>query len=198
MMEAIKALNPEALEALERRLIGVQERRQIRPSMAAWARYKGFEPAAHHLLIISEVEQFLEDPDLEVLLLHAPPGCAKSTYISHCFRRGTSPSIPQNNILFATHNGDFAQRWGRRVRSEITNEGECSAFPCRRPTPRPISSRCSEGGEYYAVGAGVGHQRLSCRPWACVTTCSAIVRMPGRIPSGKSAGIGTSTTLARA
>ena len=33
-------------------------------------------------------------------------------------------NYPKNNILFATHNGDFAQRWGRRVRGEITNESD--------------------------------------------------------------------------
>ena len=32
-------IKPEALEALERRLLDVHERRQIRKSMAAWARY---------------------------------------------------------------------------------------------------------------------------------------------------------------
>ena len=84
-MEAIAdipALKPEALEALERRLLGVQERRQIKKSMVAWARYRGFDPAAHHRLICEEVQAFLFDPELDVLLLHAPPGSAKSTYIS--------------------------------------------------------------------------------------------------------------------
>jgi hypothetical protein len=68
----LEKFKPEALEALERRLVGVQEKRLIRRSMAAWARYKGHEPAAHHTLIINEIEQFLEDPDMEVLLFHAP------------------------------------------------------------------------------------------------------------------------------
>ena len=39
-------LNPEALEALERRLLDVHERRQIRRSMAAWAQVQGLRAGA--------------------------------------------------------------------------------------------------------------------------------------------------------
>ncbi len=55
------------------------KRRSARRSLAEWARLRGFEPAAHHNLIIKEIEAFLEG-DNEVLLLFAPPGSAKSTY----------------------------------------------------------------------------------------------------------------------
>ena len=59
-------VKPEALEALERRLLDVHERRQVRKSMAAWARHKGFEPAAHHLLIMRELKQFIASDDYTV------------------------------------------------------------------------------------------------------------------------------------
>jgi hypothetical protein len=39
------------------------------------------EPARYHRLIISGIEAFLKSDD-EVLLLFAPPGSAKSTYVS--------------------------------------------------------------------------------------------------------------------
>lgn len=55
--------------------------RRIRTSLAEWARCRGFEPAKHHLFIINEIESFLASDD-EVLLLFAPPGSAKTTYIS--------------------------------------------------------------------------------------------------------------------
>ena len=57
------------------------KRRSTRKSLVEWARHKGFEPAKHHELIISEIESFLAGDD-EVLLLFAPPGSAKSTYVS--------------------------------------------------------------------------------------------------------------------
>lgn len=152
-MDAVK---PEALEALEKRLLDVQERREIRRSMAAWARHKGFDPAAHHLLIMNEIEAFLDDPDLEVLLLHAPPGSAKSTYTSWLLPPWYFSRYPQNNILFATHNGDFAQRWGRKARSEITNEGDALGISISPTNAAADQFSIQEGGEYYAVGAGVG------------------------------------------
>ena len=71
--------------------------------MEAWARYKGFEPAAHHLLIMRELEAFVFGNEFDVLLLHMPPGSAKSTYISALFPPWYFSSFPQNNILFATH-----------------------------------------------------------------------------------------------
>src|SRR5262245_31755441 len=43
-------------------------RRKVRLSLTEWGRHKGFEPAKHHLLIINEIESFLESDD-EVLLL---------------------------------------------------------------------------------------------------------------------------------
>jgi hypothetical protein len=49
------------------------KRRSARRSLAAWARLRGFEPAAHHQFIINEIEAFLEGDD-DVLLLFAPPG----------------------------------------------------------------------------------------------------------------------------
>ena len=36
------------------------KRRSVRNSLTEWARYKGFEPAPHHQLIIREIEAFLE------------------------------------------------------------------------------------------------------------------------------------------
>src|SRR3990167_10055388 len=85
-------------------------RRAIRRSFTDWCRYKGFEPAEHHRLIIDEIEAFLESDD-EVLLLFAPPGSAKSTYVSVLFPSWYLARYPRNSILAATHSVEFAQRW---------------------------------------------------------------------------------------
>lgn len=155
-MDALDALTPEKLDALERRLEGELLPHRIRRSMAEWARYKGFEPAAHHLLIIQELEQFIFNDELDVLLLHAPPGCAKSTYISALFPSWYFAQFPQNNILFATHNSDFAQRWGRRVRNDITVDGEMLGIAMSPTNAASDQFSLVDGGEYYGVGAGVG------------------------------------------
>ena len=138
----------------------MQEKRLIRKSFEAWCRHKLSDkdqaPAKHHLLIINEVEKFLEDPDLDVLLFHAPPGSAKSTYISHLLPPWYLARYPQNNVLFATHSGDFAARWGRKVRSEITNESDVLGIGINPQNAAADQFSIVEGGEYYSVGAGVG------------------------------------------
>ena len=97
------------------------KRRRVRLSLAEWARHKGFEPAKHHLLIINEIESFLAS-DEEVLLLFAPPGSAKSTYVSILLPSWYLTSNPTHSILAATHSSEFAERWGRRVRNDIASD----------------------------------------------------------------------------
>jgi hypothetical protein len=60
------------------------KRRSIRRSLVEWGRHKGFEAAHHHRLICDQIEEFLSTDD-EVLLLFAPPGSAKSTWLSVLF-----------------------------------------------------------------------------------------------------------------
>jgi hypothetical protein len=94
-------------------------RRRVRLNLAEWARLKEFEPAKHHLLIINEIERFLESDD-EVLLLFAPPGSAKSTYVSVLFPSwyvATHPtkSIGSNALMEKLERGtDFSNRLSNR------------------------------------------------------------------------------------
>ena len=83
------------------------KRRRVRLSLAEWARHRGFEPAKHHLLIINEIESFLAS-DEEVLLLFAPPGSAKSTYVSVLLPSWYLAGNPTHSILAATHSVEFA------------------------------------------------------------------------------------------
>lgn len=131
------------------------KRRSIRRSFTNWANYKGFHPANHHRLIIDEIEAFLDSDD-EVLLLFAPPGSAKSTYVSILFPSWYLARYPQNSILAATHSVEFAQRWGRRVRNDISLDRNILGI---EPDPSNQASdrwALTSGGEYYGVGAGVG------------------------------------------
>lgn len=155
-MPEAAAITPEELAAVERRLLEEQGRRQVKRSLESWARYKGFDLAAHHRLICNEVQSFLFNSDLDVLLLHAPPGSAKSTYISVLLPPWYLANFPQNNVLFATHSDDFAQRWGRRVRNELLNETAALGISLSPASGRSDQFALVEGGEYVAVGAGTG------------------------------------------
>lgn len=130
-------------------------RRRVRLSLAEWARYKGYEPAAHHRLIISEIESFLIGDD-EVLLLFAPPGSAKSTYVSVLLPSWYLANHPMHSILAATHNVEFAERWGRRVRNDIASDPTVLGIELAEDSKAAARWALTVGGEYYGVGAGTG------------------------------------------
>ena len=131
------------------------KRRSIRNSLTEWAIHKGFEPAPHHQLFISEIEAFLKSED-EVLLLFAPPGSAKSTYVSVLLPSWYLAANPAHSILAATHNVEFAERWGRRVRNDIAAEANVLGISLSEDSKAAARWSLTAGGEYYGVGAGVG------------------------------------------
>lgn len=131
------------------------KRRSIRRSLTEWCKYKGFIPARHHQLIIREIESFLAS-DEEVLLLAAPPGSAKSTYISQLLPSWYLSNYPAHSILFGTHSVEFAQRWGRRVRNDIAADSHVLGIELAQDSQAADRWALTSGGEYYGVGAGVG------------------------------------------
>ena len=105
---------------------------------------------AHHRLIIREIEFFLESDD-EVLLLFAPPGSAKSTYVSVLLPSWYLASHPTHSILAATHNVEFAERWGRRVRNDIAADENVLGIKrmgarCQRLSATPSSASPASTG----------------------------------------------------
>ena len=128
----------------------ILKRRRIRLNLVDWARCKGFEPAKHHQLIIEEIELFLDSDD-EVLLLFAPPGSAKSTYVSILLPSWYLANNPTHSILAATHSVEFAERWGRRVRNDIAADEHTSrVLPCPR-TAKPPRAGHSKAAENITV-----------------------------------------------
>lgn len=140
---------PEAARELLRR-------RQIRKSLTEWSRYKGIEPALHHRFIIKEIEEFIHGSAYDVLLLHAPPGSAKSTYLSVLTPEWYLANFPHHNILAATHSVEFAQRWGRKVRNDIVQDELVLGINMSPDNAASDRWALTQGGEYYGVGAGVG------------------------------------------
>src|SRR6516225_975085 len=89
----------------------LEERRAlaIRQSFIEWCRHCGFEPAAHHRLLISELEKVARGETVR-LAIFMPPGSAKSTYASVLF----PPWLLANancNILAASHTTELDRSW---------------------------------------------------------------------------------------
>jgi len=171
------------------------KRRSIRNSLADWARHKGFEPAPHHQLFIREIEALLKSED-EVLLLFAPPGSAKSTYVSVLLPSWYLAANPTHSILAATHNVEFAERWGRRVRNDIAVDANVLGISLSEDSKAAARWSLTAGGEYYGVGAGVGIS-ASAPISELVMIYSGPEKTPIATQLGRSAGIGMSMTSRR-
>lgn len=130
-------------------------RRAIRSSLTEWARFKGFDPATHHLYIVDQIEDFL-DSDEEVCLLAAPPGSAKSTYISRLLVSSYLAKNPTHSVLAATHSMEFAERWGRQIRNDIAAEGAILGLSLAEDSQAATRWALKSGGEYYGVSATAG------------------------------------------
>jgi len=132
-----------------------QTRLRVRASLTEWARHCGFEPAPHHQLIIKELEAVARG-ETQNLLIFAPPGSAKSTYVTLLFSAWYLANNPTHAVLAATHSTDFAMRWGRRIRNEVALHASLLGISMATDSQAADRWALKTGGEYYGVGAGTG------------------------------------------
>src|SRR4051812_852740 len=92
------------------------KRRSIRRSLIDWCRYAGFEPAAHHRLLLEKLEE-VSSGKTDRLAIFMPPGAAKSTYASVLFEPWYFAQHPMHALIAASHTQELAEKWGRRVRN---------------------------------------------------------------------------------
>lgn len=131
-------------------------RRAIRKDLTKWCRHIGFEPALHHRLIITEIEGLFETDDYDTLLIFAPPGSAKSSYVSIALPSWYIGRYPANSILHASHSTTLAEKWGRRIRNTVDEHSRTLGVQLADDSKAAGRWAVTAGGEYYAVGAGVG------------------------------------------
>jgi predicted phage terminase large subunit-like protein len=134
----------------------LEERRSlaIRRDLTEWCRFCGYEPAAHHRLLITELEKVArgETPRLAVSM---PPGSAKSTYASILF----PPWLLANaswNILAASHTTELAEKWGRRIRNLISEHSATLGISLALDSQAAGRWSLETTAEYYAAGVGSG------------------------------------------
>ena len=130
-------------------------RREIRRSLAQWARFVGFEPAAHHLLLIEKLERVAHG-ELKRLAVFMPPGSAKSTYSSILFPPWFLANAPGKSLIAASHSVDLAEKFGRRVRGLIAEHGPVLGVELSPDSQAAGRWALSSGSEYLAAGVGTG------------------------------------------
>jgi predicted phage terminase large subunit-like protein len=142
---------------IRREVLDLLEQRRsfaVRRSLIEWCRFCGFEPAAHHRLLIAELEKVArgETPRLAVFM---PPGSAKSTYASILFPPWLLASS-SCNILAASHTTELAEKWGRRIRNLISEHSATLGISLAADSQAAGRWALDSGAEYYAAGGGTG------------------------------------------
>lgn len=131
----------------------VARRRTIRRSLTSWAQHCGFEPAAHHRLILDKLESVARG-ETSRLALFLPPGSAKSTYASILFPPWFLAQEPKSAIIAASHTQELAERWGRRCRNLIAEHGNQLGVGLSPDATAIGRWETTQGGEYFAAGVG--------------------------------------------
>jgi hypothetical protein len=131
------------------------QRRQIRRSLTDWCRFVGFEPAAHHKLLISALERVARG-ELPRLAVFMPPGSAKSTYSSVLFPPWLMQSVAGSSVLAASHTTELAEKWGRRVRNLVAEHSPTLGIQVASDNQAAGRWALTTGQEYYAAGVGTG------------------------------------------
>jgi predicted phage terminase large subunit-like protein len=129
----------------------------LRSNPIAFARHLGFEPAAHHELLLRAVKQ-LADDEIDVLLIAAPPGSAKSTYGSVVTPAWLLARDPRADVLLLGATATLVERFSRRVRN-LLREPKWSYAAKGNVTLADDSSAVSDfatsaGGGLRAFGVG--------------------------------------------
>ena len=130
-------------------------RRSIRADLAAWAELaltpRGQKPAAHHRLIIRELEALAAGATDRLMLL-LPPGSAKSTYASLLFPPWWFALQPGSSVLATSHTASLARHFGRGVRGLIEQHASRLGYGLH-PTSRAAHAfATTHGAEYFAAG----------------------------------------------
>ena len=155
-MRCVKGMTELRLQtnAQVRALAEKQLRIGLRSSLRNWAEIALARdhqvPAAHHLLLIRELEQVARG-EIDRLMLLLPPGSAKSTYASVLFPVWWFSQHPTSSIIAAAHTAGLARHFGQSVNGLIKEHSARLGYKVQRgaSVDRFTTNR---GGQYYTTG----------------------------------------------
>lgn len=110
-------------------------------------------PAAHHRLLIRELEMVARGENDRLMVL-MPPGSAKSKYASELFVPWLFCQRPASAVIAASHTAELAERFGRRVRNLITTNDKTLGYGLSADNKAAGRWETTGGGEYFAAGVG--------------------------------------------
>ncbi len=111
----------------------------------------GYQPAAHHRLLIEHLEAVARG-QVSKLMIFMPPGSAKSTYTSELLPAWFGALAPGEPIIAASHTGKLALRFSGRVQRYVRAFGDVLGYSLASEARERWEN--THGAEYLAAGVG--------------------------------------------
>jgi predicted phage terminase large subunit-like protein len=143
---------------LEYRLMQLSLQESAQKDFLSFCRYVWPEAIidAHHKKMAAAFNRIIEG-SLKRLIINMPPRHTKSEFASYLLPAYAMGHKPDTKIIQATHTGELAVRFGRKVRNLMDTEGYKSLFSnvaLRADSKAAGRWDTDHGGEYFAVGVG--------------------------------------------
>lgn len=143
---------------LEYRLEQLQVRERARENFLDFVRYvwPEFICGPHHRIMAEKFEALVRG-DLTRVIINIAPRHGKSELTSYLFLAWLMGREPTSKIIQATHTGELAMRFGRKVRNLMDSELYKEVFPeVALAADSKAAGRweTNKGGEYFATGVG--------------------------------------------
>ena len=138
-------------------LLERKKRLTAKSDLAVFSEYlTGFQAARHHALICRKLEA-VANGKINRLLIAAPPGSAKTTYVNLAFPAWYLGRNPDKLVITASHTAELAETMSGKVRNLIADERYGNIFPKTRISKDSKSKgrwSTMTKGEYFATGVG--------------------------------------------
>lgn len=153
---------PEGVEVerlrLELRLALLERRQRSKARFLDFARYAWPEAifSSHHSKMADAFDRIV-DGSLKRLIINMPPRHTKSEFASYLLPAYAMGRKPDLKIIQATHTGELAVRFGRKVRNLMDTQNYKDLFEgveLQADSKAAGRWETSKGGEYFAVGVG--------------------------------------------
>jgi predicted phage terminase large subunit-like protein len=115
-----------------------------------------FVEGRHHKIVAEQFDEIIAG-DVKRLIINMPPRHTKSRFASFLLPAFFLGHFPSAKIIQASHTADLSKDFGRDVRNLVGSPRYQALFPGTKLVPDAKAAGkwvTSEGGEYFAIGAG--------------------------------------------
>tara|TARA_A100000171_G_C2138985_1_gene152957 strand:- start:4914 stop:6389 length:1476 start_codon:yes stop_codon:yes gene_type:complete len=154
--------NPEEAQALIKKL--ELRQKELETASRAQDNFLDFVRAVwpefisgYHHQKIAEKFELIKDKKLKRLIVNMPPRHTKSEFASYLLPAWIMGHAPKTKIIQATHTGELAFRFGRKVRNLMNHEDYKRVFTdveLSQDSQAAGRWETNKGGEYFATGVG--------------------------------------------